>query len=76
MSGSLILAMGYGYEVKGINDRMVNGAKKLVELAGKIALPGAILVNDLPFCEYSLWKCSMFDVNSYQYDISPNGFHG
>ena len=56
LSGSLILAMGYGYEVKGINDRKVNAAKQLVELSGKITLPGAILVNDLPFCEYSLCK--------------------
>jgi hypothetical protein len=56
LSGSLILAMVYGYEVKGINDRNVTTPKKLVQLASKTALPGAILVNDLPFCESSLWK--------------------
>jgi hypothetical protein len=48
--------MGYGYEVKGIDDRKVKAAKNMVQLAGKIALPGALLVNDLPFCELSLWK--------------------
>ncbi len=48
--------MGYGYEVKGINDRKVNAAKNMVQLVGKTALPGALLVNDLPFCEFSLWK--------------------
>ena len=53
--------MGYGYEVKGINDRKVNAAKNMIQLASKTALPGALLVNDLPFCEFSLWKWkSMF----------------
>ncbi len=46
--------MGYGYEVKGINDRNVKVAKDIIQLAGKTALPGALLVNDLPFCERSL----------------------
>jgi hypothetical protein len=46
--------MGYGYEVKEINDRTVKAAKKMVQLMGEIALPGALLVNILPFCEFSL----------------------
>ena len=41
--------MGFGYEVKGHNDRKVNAAKKLVDLAGEATFPGALLVNDLPF---------------------------
>ena len=57
LSSSLILAVGYGYEVKGIDDdRNVNAAKKMVQLLGVVALPGALLVNELPFCEFSLWK--------------------
>ena len=48
--------MGYGYEVKGIRDRKVTAAKNMVQLASKTALPGAMLVNDLPFCEFSPWK--------------------
>ena len=48
--------MGYGYEVKGTDDRKVNAAKNMIQLAGEIALPGAMLVNDLPFCKFSLWK--------------------
>ena len=55
MTGSLILAMGHGYEVKEINDRKVDVAKTLIYLSGIIALPGALLVNDLPFCKRSLW---------------------
>jgi hypothetical protein len=56
LPGSLILAMVYGYEVKGINDRNVIAAKNMMQLSSKMALPGAILVNDLPFCEFSLCK--------------------
>ena len=52
--------MGYGYEVKGINDQKVVDAKNMVQLASEGALPGALLVNDLPFCEWSLsyWTSS------------------
>jgi hypothetical protein len=50
MTGSLMLALGYGYEVNGINDSKVNASKKLAKLVGETALPGALLVNDLPFC--------------------------
>ena len=41
--------MGFGYEVSGHNDRKVNAAKQLVDLAGAATFPGALLVNDLPF---------------------------
>ena len=41
--------MGFGYEVKGLNDRKLDAAKKLVDLAGAGTFPGALLVNDLPY---------------------------
>jgi hypothetical protein len=47
--------MGYGYEAKEHNDRKVNAARTLMQLSSEINLPGATLVNDLPFCECSLW---------------------
>jgi hypothetical protein len=50
-----MLSMGYGYDVKGIDDRKVNAAKTMVQLAGETALPGALLVNKLPFCDCFLW---------------------
>jgi hypothetical protein len=69
--------MGYGYEVKGINDRKVNAAKNMIQLSSKTALPGAILVNDLPFCEFAFsLEMEKFDIHSYQYDTSLNGFRG
>jgi len=61
--------MVYGYEVKGINDRKVIAAKNMMQLSSKMALPGAILVNDLPFREFSLykWKYSMLIHTSTTY---------
>ena len=46
--------MVYGYEVKETNDRKVNAAVKLVHLSGETVAQGALLVNDLPFCERCL----------------------
>jgi len=56
-----MLAMGYGYEVKGHNDKKIKAARKLAQLISETALPGALLVNDLPFCEYTLryWASSV-----------------
>jgi len=49
-----VLALEYGYEVKDINDRVVKVGKKMIQLLGETALPGALLVNTLPICESSL----------------------
>jgi hypothetical protein len=46
--------MGYGYKVKDHTDPKVKTARKLVQMMSKIIHPGALLINDLPFCEYSL----------------------
>ena len=47
-----MLAMAYGYEVKDLNDRIVKLTKRMIQMMGEIALPGALLVNVLPSCEY------------------------
>jgi hypothetical protein len=49
MQGELILEMTYGYEVQGRNDRKVDAARRMVEVGAARALPGALLVNHLPF---------------------------
>jgi hypothetical protein len=49
------LALGYGYEVKGRDDRKVTVARKITQLGADTALPTAVLVNVLPFRELSLW---------------------
>jgi len=46
--------MGYGYEVQGPNDRQINFARNMTKLGSDTILPGALLVNYLPFCEHSL----------------------
>jgi hypothetical protein len=46
--------MGYGYEVREINDRIVKATVKKVQLMGEIGLPGAVLVNTIPCRESSL----------------------
>jgi hypothetical protein len=49
MQGELILAMTYGYDASGRNDRRINAARKLSDIGTATALPGALLVNNLPF---------------------------
>jgi hypothetical protein len=41
--------MTYGYEVSGRNDRRIDAARKLAEIGTATALPGALLVNNIPF---------------------------
>jgi len=41
--------MTYGYEVQGRDDRQLDVARRLAEIASATVLPGALLVNDLPF---------------------------
>ena len=50
----MILDMTYGYEVKGRHDKRLDVSKRLNDLAIAILLPGALLVNELPFCMRSL----------------------
>jgi hypothetical protein len=49
LQGELILAMTYGYEVRGRDDRKIDVARRMSDLGSATALPGALLVNDLPF---------------------------
>ena len=49
LQAELMLAMTYGYEVQGRSDRKVDAARQMVEIGIAATLPGALLVNDLPF---------------------------
>jgi hypothetical protein len=68
--------MAYGYEVKELDDRKVDAARKMVQLSGETLPPGALLVNDLPFCDRSLLCWDGLDAHSHQCDTSLNGFLG
>jgi len=52
LQGELILAMTYGYEVRGRNDRKIEVAIKMSNHGSATALPGALLVNNLPFLRH------------------------
>jgi hypothetical protein len=71
LTGELVLTMAYGYEAQGPNDRMVDVARKMLQLASEIFLPGALLINDLPFCESSPSSCGHSAERIYFSAIHP-----
>ena len=44
------MSLTYGYDLKGNDDRMIAAPVQSTELLSKLILPGAVLVNHLPFC--------------------------
>jgi hypothetical protein len=44
-----LLAMTYGYEAKGHQDKTIDAAKKLSDIGTRASLPGSLLVNEFPF---------------------------
>jgi hypothetical protein len=47
--GGLILAMTYGYEARERNDKMLDAAATMIRFGSARILPGALLVNEVPF---------------------------
>lgn len=47
--GEVIFAMTYGYEAHGRNDRMIDATKRMNKFGEDRILPGALLVNNIPF---------------------------
>ncbi|KAF8266320.1 cytochrome P450 [Lactarius quietus] len=52
LQGELVMAITYGYEVKEGHDRKLYAARELSTLASESALPGALLVNELPLLRH------------------------
>jgi hypothetical protein len=48
LQGELILAVTYGYQVHGSDDRMIDAAIKMNKFGIEKILPGALLVNYIP----------------------------
>ena len=44
------MSLAYGYDLKGNDDRMIAAPVQATELLSRLILPGAVLVNHLPFC--------------------------
>ena len=49
----MILDMTYGYEVNGRHDKKLDIANRVNHFVVVTLSPGALLVNELPFCMYS-----------------------
>ncbi|KAI0257948.1 cytochrome P450, partial [Gloeopeniophorella convolvens] len=52
LQGELIMSLVYAYEVKGEDDPMLLKAKEMTEIGSASTLPGALLVNVLPFLKH------------------------
>jgi hypothetical protein len=57
--------MAYGYEVRNPHDRKVEASKKFLQLISEKGAPGKLLVNEFPFCEYSLRDRDNIDVHPH-----------
>lgn len=44
------MSLTYGYNLKGNDDRMIAAPVQSTEMLSQLILPGALLVNHLPFC--------------------------
>jgi len=71
--------MGYGYEVQGPNDQRVKVSRNIAKLGSDTILPGALLVNYLPFLrhipEWLPWL-SYKPLARYGYDLGQEILHG
>ena len=69
------MSLTYGYDLKD-NDDIITAPVQAVEAVSRFALPGAAMVNHLPFCmlpgQYMLW-CAH---RSLQCGTSLHGSHG
>ncbi|KAH9956415.1 cytochrome P450 [Russula dissimulans] len=79
MLGVLTLGIGYGYEVQDPSDQNIYVARKLAQLAAATHLPGALLVNYLPFLRYiPEWVpwLSYKPLARYGYNLGKDVQHG
>ncbi|KAI0063359.1 cytochrome P450 [Artomyces pyxidatus] len=51
-TGAVVMSLVYGYDVQETNDRFIDIAERLLNLASESILPGAVLVNDFPSLQY------------------------
>jgi len=52
LQGKLVMLLTYGYDPKGNDDRMIAAPVQATELLSQLVLPGAVLVNHLPFLRH------------------------
>ena len=44
------MSLTYGYDLKSHDDKMIVAPVQVTRIAAPLVLPGALLVNHLPFC--------------------------
>ena len=44
------MSLTYGYDLKDNNDQIIVAPVQVAELVSRLVMPGALLVNYLPFC--------------------------
>lgn len=82
LQGELILGVAYGYEVHGLDDRLLRASTRRVRFAAEVILPGALLINYIPLCMFVC--CSFFlpttnipnSPHTLEYVTSLSGSHG
>ncbi|KAI9448698.1 cytochrome P450 [Lactarius psammicola] len=52
LQGELIFSITYGYDIKERHDRKLDAARQLAKLTSESALPGALLVNEIPLLRH------------------------
>lgn len=76
--GESILAMTYGYEAQENEDRLIDASKRMNKFGTEKVLPGALLVNYLPFRMSPHFHNNMLRLlrRALQCVTSPNGYRG
>jgi hypothetical protein len=57
------MSLTYGYDLMGNDDHMIVAPVQATEMLSQLTLPGAALVNHLPFCEDTC-SISNFDLTN------------
>ena len=71
------MSLTYGYDLKDYNDQIITTSVEATEFVARLVLPGAILVNHLPFRASARSVIPMLQLyQCLQCGISLRGFHG
>jgi hypothetical protein len=70
------MSLTYGYDLKDGGDfNFIEAPMQAIELMSPIVLPGAALVNHLPFCAVSYFIPLLASHGYFQCDTFIHGFH-
>ena len=71
------MSLTYGYDLKDNNDQMIAAPVQATEFVSRLIVPGALLVNHLPFCaEARSIHPVLWPHESLQCGTSLHGYHG